>query len=51
MLSCTHGDIVSVVSCALSSMNCWLMAHILRATWNVDFAVVIEREQNKLQRE
>ena len=32
-------------------MNCWRMAHILPATWNVDFALVDEREKNRLQEE
>jgi cell division protein FtsB len=31
--------------------NCWRMACILPATWNVDFAVVDERENNRLQEE
>ena len=31
--------------------NCWRMARILRATWNVDFALVDEREKNRMQEE
>jgi hypothetical protein len=31
--------------------NCWKMVHILRATWNVDFALVDEREKNGMQEE
>ena len=50
MLPCTPGDIVSVVSCALSCINCWRMARILPATWNVDFVLVDEREKNIMQK-
>ena len=32
-------------------MNCWRMVRILLATWNVDFALVDERETNKMQEE
>ena len=32
-------------------MNCWRMLCILLATWNVDFAVVDEREKNRMQEE
>jgi hypothetical protein len=28
-------------------MNCWRMARILPTTWNVDFALVDEREKNR----
>ena len=28
--------------------NCWRMARILPATWNVDFALVDEREKNQM---
>jgi hypothetical protein len=28
--------------------NCWSMAHILLATWNVDFALVDEWEKNRM---
>ena len=31
--------------------NHWRMAHILLATWNVDFALVEEREKNRMQKE
>ena len=31
--------------------NCWRMARILLATWNVDFALVDEREKNKMREE
>ena len=31
--------------------NCWRMVHILPATWNVDFALVDEREKNRMQEE
>ena len=31
--------------------NCWRMAHILPATRNVDFALVDEREKNRMQEE
>jgi len=30
-------------------MNCWRMARILLATWNVDFVLVDEREKNRMQ--
>ena len=49
MLPCTHGDIASPVSCAFSCMNCWSIARILPATWNVDFALVDERKKNRMQ--
>ena len=29
--------------------NCWRMARILHATWNVDFALVDEREESRMQ--
>jgi hypothetical protein len=29
--------------------NCWRMAHILPTTWNVDFALIDEREKNKMR--
>jgi hypothetical protein len=29
--------------------NCWRMVRILPATWNVDFALVDEREKNRMQ--
>jgi hypothetical protein len=29
--------------------NCWRMACILPATWNVDFALVDEREKNRMR--
>ena len=32
-------------------MFCWRMARILPRTWNVDFAMVDEREKNKMQKE
>ena len=32
-------------------MFCWRMARILLATWNADFALVDEREKNKMQEE
>ena len=51
MLPCAHSDIVSPISCALSCMNCWRMACILLATWNVDFALLDEREKNRMQKE
>ena len=50
MLPRTHGDIVSLVSCALSRMNCWRMARILPTTWKVDFALVDEREKDRMQK-
>jgi hypothetical protein len=28
--------------------NCWKMVHTLQATWNVDFALVDKREQNRM---
>jgi hypothetical protein len=28
--------------------NCWRMARILYVTWNVDFALVDEREKNRM---
>ena len=31
--------------------NCWRMTHILYASWNVDFALVGEREKNRMQEE
>ena len=31
--------------------NCWRMTHILYASWNVDFALVDEREKNRMQEE
>ena len=31
--------------------NCWRMARILLATWNVDFALVDVREKNKMRKE
>jgi hypothetical protein len=31
--------------------NCWRMTHILPTTWNVDFALVDEREKNRMQEE
>ena len=31
--------------------NCWRMACILPATWNVDFALVDERGKNRMQEE
>ena len=31
--------------------NCWRMARILHVTWNVDFALVDEREKNRMQEE
>ena len=31
--------------------NCWRMARVLPATWNVDFALVDEREKNKVREE
>jgi hypothetical protein len=31
--------------------NCWRMAHILPTTWNVDFALIDEREKNKMREE
>ena len=30
--------------------NCWRMASILPATWIVDFAMVDEREKNRMQK-
>ena len=30
-------------------MNCWRMARILPTRWNVDFALVDEREKNRMQ--
>jgi len=30
-------------------MNCWRMACILLATWNANFALVDEREKNRMQ--
>ena len=30
--------------------NCWRMARILHATWNVDFPLVDEREKNKCEK-
>ena len=32
-------------------MNCWRLAHTLPTTWNVDFALVDEREKKKMQEE
>ena len=32
-------------------MNCWRMACILPTTWNVDFALVDERERNTMREE
>ena len=32
-------------------MNCWRMACILPSTWNVDFALVDEREKNRMGEE
>ena len=29
--------------------NCWRIARILHGTWNVDYALVDERENNKMQ--
>ena len=29
--------------------SCWRMAHILPTTWNVDFALVDEREKNRMR--
>jgi hypothetical protein len=31
--------------------NCWRMARILLITWNVDFALVDEREKNRMREE
>ena len=31
--------------------NCWRMARILHVTWNVDFALIDEREKNRMQKE
>jgi hypothetical protein len=31
--------------------NCWRMARILPVTWNVDFALVDEREKNRMREE
>ena len=31
--------------------NCWRMTRILPATWNADFALVDEREKNRMQKE
>ena len=31
--------------------NCWRMVCISHATWNVDFALVDEREKNRMQEE
>jgi hypothetical protein len=31
--------------------NCWRMARILHVTWNVDFALVDEREKNRMREE
>jgi hypothetical protein len=31
--------------------NCWRMACILPATWNIEFALVDEKEKNKLHEE
>ena len=31
--------------------NCWRMARILLATWNVDFALVDERENSRMHEE
>ena len=31
--------------------NCWRMVRILPATWNVDFALVDEREKNRMREE
>jgi hypothetical protein len=31
--------------------NCWRMARILPATWNVNFALVDEREKNRMREE
>jgi hypothetical protein len=32
-------------------MTCWRMARVLPTTWNVNFALVDEREKNRMQRE
>ena len=50
MLLCTHGNIGPPVSCALSGMNYYRMARILPTTWNVDFALVDERENANIIR-
>jgi hypothetical protein len=31
--------------------NCWRMVRILPATWNIDFALVDEREKNRMREE
>jgi hypothetical protein len=31
--------------------NCWRIPRILPATWNVDFALVDEREKNRMREE
>ena len=31
--------------------NCWRMARILLATWNVDFVLVDERKKNRMREE
>jgi len=31
--------------------NCWKMARMLPATWNVDFVLVDERDENRMQEE
>ena len=31
--------------------NCWRMMRILPTTWNVDFAIVDEREKNRMREE
>ena len=31
--------------------NCWRMARMLLATWNVDFSLVDERKNNSMQEE
>ena len=51
MLSCTRGDVVSPVSCALFCMNCWRMLRVLPAMWNVGFAMVDEREKDRMHKE
>ena len=33
------------------SEKCWRMVRVLLATWNVDFALVDEREKNIMQEE
>jgi hypothetical protein len=34
---------------AQMDMNCWRLACVLLATWNIDFALVDEREKNGMR--